>query len=116
MLTRTSLCRQAGCVARAQWHAPATRRSLASPASGSFNYETGTAAGVKYAARDIPGPTAQVALVSQAGTRYETAPGLTLGLQNYAFKVCLRHIPSHHRLFTDDLSGYRQAIKSQNPA
>ncbi|KAG8625613.1 hypothetical protein KVT40_006014 [Elsinoe batatas] len=62
------------------------KRYLASPASGSFSYDTATAAGIKIAGRDVPGPTTQLAVVAKAGTRYEPLPGLTLGLQNFAFK------------------------------
>lgn len=83
MLTR-SLRRHAERTIRGQWQA---KRGLASPASGSFSYDTGSAAGIKYAARDMPGATTQLALVSQAGTRFEPAPGLTLGLEGFAFKV-----------------------------
>ncbi|KAF2771608.1 LuxS/MPP-like metallohydrolase [Teratosphaeria nubilosa] len=62
------------------------RRNLAAPASGSFLYETAEQAGVKYASREIPGPVSGIALVSQAGTRFQTAPGLTEALKWYAFK------------------------------
>ncbi|KAF2857591.1 LuxS/MPP-like metallohydrolase [Piedraia hortae CBS 480.64] len=61
-------------------------RGLAEPASGSFQYQTGDAAGVKFASRDIPGPVSTIGLVSQAGTRYQPLPGLTEGLRWYAFK------------------------------
>jgi len=71
--------------------APATRRGLASPASGSFQYQTGEAAGVKFASRDLPGPTATVALVAKAGTRYQSLPGLAEGLEKYAFRVWWTH-------------------------
>ena len=89
MLSRSAFGRQTQRALRQQWQQPASRRGLAAPASGTFQYETGTASGVKFASRDIPGPTTQLALVSQAGTRFETLPGLTIGLQSYAFKVRL---------------------------
>lgn len=38
----------------------------------------------------MPGPTTQLAIVSKAGTRYEPLPGLTIGLQNFAFKSTAR--------------------------
>jgi ubiquinol-cytochrome c reductase core subunit 2 len=63
------------------------RRGLASPASGSFQYEAGEAKGVKYASRDFAGPTTTLALVCKAGTRFEPLPGLTEGLANFAFRV-----------------------------
>jgi len=90
MLSRSALGRQTQRAVRQQWQQPASRRGLAAPASGSFQYETGNAAGVKYAARDMPGPTTHLALVSQAGTRFETLPGLTVGLQTFAYKVRTR--------------------------
>lgn len=66
-------------------------RGLAAPASGSFQYETGNASGVKYASRDIPGATTTLAVVAKAGSRYEPLPGYSDALEKFAFKV--RHIP-----------------------
>lgn len=86
MVLRQTLGRHAS---RAIRPVPATRRGLASPASGSFSYQTGEAAGVKFASRDLPGPTATVALVAKAGTRYQSLPGLAEGLEKYAFRVLL---------------------------
>ncbi|KAF2156194.1 LuxS/MPP-like metallohydrolase [Myriangium duriaei CBS 260.36] len=86
MLSRSVLSRQSRRAACKQCTQLTGRRGLAAPASGSFQYETGTAAGVKFAARDVPGPTTHLALVSQAGTRFETRPGLAIGLTNFAFK------------------------------
>ncbi|KAF2432303.1 LuxS/MPP-like metallohydrolase [Tothia fuscella] len=62
------------------------KRGLAAPASGSFAYQTGDAAGTKFASRDLSGPTTTLALVAKAGTRFQTLPGLTEGLQNFAFR------------------------------
>lgn len=66
---------------------PATRRGLAAPASGSYNYLSGEAAGVKFASRSLAGPTSTLALVAKAGTRYQPLPGLAEGLEKFAFKV-----------------------------
>jgi ubiquinol-cytochrome c reductase core subunit 2 len=63
------------------------RRGLAAAASGSFAYETGDASGVKFASRDLPGPTTTLAIVAKAGTRYQPLPGFTEGLEKFAFKV-----------------------------
>jgi hypothetical protein len=63
------------------------KRGLAAAASGSFSYETGEAGGVKLASRDVPGPTTTVAVVARAGTRFQPLPGLTEGLEKFAFKV-----------------------------
>ena len=98
MLSRSALARQTQRAARAL---PTTSvRGLASPASGSFAYETGSANGVKIASRDMPGPMTKLALVSKAGTRYEPLPGLTLGLQSFAFKVCADQPFNHRHLLT----------------
>ncbi len=67
---------------------PGNRRGLAAAASGSFSYETGEAAGVKFASRDLPGPTTHLAVIAKAGTRYQPRPGFADGLENFAFKVC----------------------------
>lgn len=87
MFSRTTACRGAQRAARTQAVRPAQRRGLAAPASGSFQYQSGEAKGVKFASRDFAGPTTTLALVSKAGTRYEPLPGLTEGLQNFAFRV-----------------------------
>ena len=58
-------------------------------ASGSFQYDTGDASGVKIASRDLTGATTTLALVAKAGTRYQNLPGFTDGLEKFAFKVSL---------------------------
>ena len=60
---------------------------MAAVASGTFNYETGEGAGVKFASRDLTGPTTTVAVVAKAGTRYQVLPGFSDGLEKFAFKV-----------------------------
>lgn len=69
---------------------PANRRGLAAAVSGStsFSYDTADVGGVKVASRDVAGPTTKLAVVAKAGTRYQSAPGLTSGLEQFAFKVC----------------------------
>ncbi|KAF2716422.1 LuxS/MPP-like metallohydrolase [Polychaeton citri CBS 116435] len=84
MLSRATLGRQAQRAARRSWQQQS--RGLAAPASGSFQYETSEVNGVKTASRDQPGPLTTLAIVSQAGTRFQTLPGLTEGLEKYAFK------------------------------
>jgi ubiquinol-cytochrome c reductase core subunit 2 len=85
MLSRSTACRGAQRAAHAA--RPAQRRGLASPASGSFQYQSGEAKGVKYASRDFAGPTTTLALVAKAGTRFQPLPGLTEALANFAFRV-----------------------------
>ena len=64
-----------------------SRRGLAAAAPGSFQYETGEAAGIKYASRDLPGPTTTLTVVARAGTRYQPLPGYADALEKFAFKV-----------------------------
>jgi ubiquinol-cytochrome c reductase core subunit 2 len=88
MISKASLSRSAQLGLRRQCCAqPNNRRGLAAAASGSFSYETGDAAGIKFASRDLPGPTTTVAVVSRAGTRFQPLPGYTEGLEKFAFKV-----------------------------
>ena len=103
MISRTTLGRNAQravlrrqCQCQAQ---PNNRRGLAAAASGSFTYETGEAAGVKYGSRDLPGPTTHVAVVAKAGTRYQPAPGFTDGLEKFAFKV---RVEKGRKILNDD--------------
>jgi ubiquinol-cytochrome c reductase core subunit 2 len=82
MLSRSAISRQAQ---RALRCAQSTRGYAA--ASGSFQYQTSDANGLKVASRDQAGPVTTLALVAKAGTRYEFVPGLAEGLERYAFKV-----------------------------
>jgi hypothetical protein len=61
--------------------------------STSFSYDTSEVAGIKVATRDVAGPTTKLAVISKAGTRYQLFPGLTTGLEHFAFKV--RKINGH---------------------
>ncbi|KAI1813329.1 ubiquinol-cytochrome C reductase complex CORE protein 2 precursor [Poronia punctata] len=88
MLSRTALSRGIQLAARKQ--TPSQLRGYAAAAGSaiptSFAYETTDVAGVKVATRDSRGPTTKLAVVAKAGTRYEPAPGLTVGLEEFAFK------------------------------
>ncbi|KAH8677707.1 ubiquinol-cytochrome-c reductase complex core protein 2 [Xylariales sp. PMI_506] len=88
MFSRTALSRGAQLAARRQASAKvAQRRGYAAAASSSsLTYETTDVAGVKIATRDSHGPTTKLAIVAKAGTRYQPAPGLTVGLEEFAFK------------------------------
>ncbi|KAG9241358.1 putative cytochrome b-c1 complex subunit 2 [Calycina marina] len=90
MISRSAIGRNAQLALKRQCCVqPATRRGLAAAVSGGstqFSYETAEAGGIKIASRDIAGPTTKLALVAKAGTRYESAPGLTIGLEHFAFK------------------------------
>ena len=90
MISRSAIGRNTQLALRRQCCVqPANRRGLAATISGStqFNYESADVAGIKIASRDIAGPTTKLALVAKAGTRYQSAPGLTAGLEQFAFKV-----------------------------
>ncbi|TLD34323.1 hypothetical protein PspLS_00884 [Pyricularia sp. CBS 133598] len=69
----------------------AQTRGFASPApgatgTGSASYEPTSIGGLKVASKDAHGPTTKLALVVKAGTRYQPQPGLTVGLEEFAFK------------------------------
>ena len=93
MISRSAIGRNAQLALRRQCCVqPANRRGLAAAVSGStsFSYETTDVAGIKVASRDVSGPTTKLAVVAKAGTRYQSAPGLTTGLEQFAFKVRLK--------------------------
>ena len=91
MISRASLSRNVQLAVRRQGPIhPSNRRGLAAAASGSFSYETGEAVGVKFASRDLAGPTTTLAVVAKAGTRYQVLPGFSNGLEQFAFKVSCR--------------------------
>ena len=88
MISKASLGRSVRLGLRTQCRArPGNSRSMAAAASGSFSYETGDVSGVKYASRNLPGPTTTVAVVARAGTRFQPFPGFSEGLEKFAFKV-----------------------------
>jgi hypothetical protein len=95
MISRSKIGRQGQLALRRQCCVqPAKRRGLAAAVSGStsFSYDTADVAGVKVASRDVSGPTTKLAVVARAGTRYQSLPGLTVGLEQFAFKVRIYHM------------------------
>ncbi|KAL9005098.1 MAG: hypothetical protein Q9188_002118 [Gyalolechia gomerana] len=91
MIPRTSLPRAAQRVLRSQTsRRPSDCRTLATAKSPGFNYETGEVNGIKFASRDLPGPTTQLAVVARAGTRFQVYPGFAEGLEKFAFKSTYR--------------------------
>jgi len=92
MAMRQAFGRQASNAIRPQKALPGTRRGLAAPASGSFNYQQGDASGVRFAARDMSGPVTTLAVVARAGTRYQPLPGLAEGLEKFAFRVRIQEM------------------------
>lgn len=94
MISTVSFARNARLGFRCRCRArPSNRRGLAAAASGSFSYQTGEVSGVKYASRDLPGPTTTVAVVARAGTRFQPLPGFSEGLEKFAFKVSKSNNP-----------------------
>ncbi len=95
MISRSALARGSKLALSRQGRAPVQRRALASAApagSTSSSFEPAEIAGIKVAARDAHSPTIKLAVVAKAGTRYEPGPGLTVGLEEYAFKVRQRRL------------------------
>ncbi|KAL2116327.1 hypothetical protein VTJ04DRAFT_8494 [Mycothermus thermophilus] len=86
MICRPALSRGSQLALRRQGVQKLAQRGFAAAASPKTSYEPTTIAGVKVAARDDNGPTTRLAVVAKAGTRYELLPGLTVGLEEYAFK------------------------------
>ncbi|KAF4581955.1 ubiquinol-cytochrome-c reductase complex core protein 2 [Ophiocordyceps camponoti-floridani] len=90
MISRHSLARPAQHAARLSCSAnPLRRRGFAAAAStGAF--QTDEVSGLRVASRDAHGPTAKLAIIAKAGTRYQPLPGLTVGLEEFAFKTTQR--------------------------
>ncbi|KAK4248589.1 Metalloenzyme, LuxS/M16 peptidase-like protein [Corynascus novoguineensis] len=86
MICRPALSRGSQLALRRQGAAKLAQRGFAAAASPKPSYEPTTIAGVKVASRDDNGPTTRLAVVAKAGTRYEPLPGLTVGLEEFAFK------------------------------
>ena len=89
MICREALSRGSQLALRRQGAAKLAQRGFAAVASPKASYEPTTVAGVKVASRDDNGPTTRLAIVAKAGTRFEPLPGLTVGLEEFAFKAGL---------------------------
>lgn len=98
MICRPALSRGSQLALRRQGAAKVAQRSFAAVSSPKASYEPTTIAGVKVASRDDNGPTTRLAIVAKAGTRYEPLPGLTVGLEEYAYKACGTDTQSSPRL------------------
>jgi len=98
MISRSAIGQNAQLALRRQCCAqPASRRGFVAAVSGStsFSYESADVGGVKVASRDVTGPTTKLAVVAKAGTRYQSLPGLTSALEQFAFKVRTCRSSSH---------------------
>lgn len=89
MISRSALSRGSQQALRRAGAAKTVQRGFAAAASEKASYEPTTIAGLKVASRDDHGPVTRLAVVAKAGTRYEPLPGLTVGLEEFAFKARL---------------------------
>ena len=87
MISRSSLARHAQQAARRSWGARSLQQRSFAAAASSGAFETSDISGLKVASRDAHGPTTKLAIVAKAGTRFQPLPGLTVGLEEFAFKV-----------------------------
>ncbi|CAK3878243.1 Cytochrome b-c1 complex subunit 2, mitochondrial [Lecanosticta acicola] len=88
MIARSAIQRQTQRALRQSWNQ--STRGYAATTSGSLQYQQGDSNGIKFASRDNAGVVSSVALVSKAGTRYQTLPGLAEALVRYAFRTTER--------------------------
>jgi len=86
MISRSSLARHAQQAARRSWGARSLQQRSFAAAASSGAFETSDISGLKVASRDAHGPTTKLAIVAKAGTRFQPLPGLTVGLEEFAFK------------------------------
>jgi len=87
MISRSALSRSSQLALRSRGAAKIAQRGFAAAASENASYEPTNIAGLKVASRDDGGPTTRLAVIAKAGTRYEPLPGLTVGLEEFAFKA-----------------------------
>jgi len=119
MISRSALSRGSQLALRRQGAASLPQRGFAAVASPKASYEPSDIAGVKVAARDDHGPTTRLAVIAKAGTRYEPLPGLTVGLEEFAFKNTQKRsalrITRESELLGGQLSAYhtREALVLQ---
>ncbi|GAO14615.1 hypothetical protein UVI_02009330 [Ustilaginoidea virens] len=86
MISRSSLAKSAQQAIRRSCRAQSLQRRGFAAATTTGAFETADASGLKVASRDAHGPTTKLAVVAKAGTRYQPLPGLTVGLEEFAFK------------------------------
>jgi len=89
MICRSALSRGSKLALRRQGCARLAQRRgyAAAAATTDASYEPTDIAGIKVASKDPHGPTTKLAIVAKAGTRYQPLPGLTAGLEGFAFQV-----------------------------
>lgn len=103
MIGRSALTRGARLALRRQDCAKVAQRGYAAAASTeAASYESTDINGIKVASRDPRSPTARLAIVAKAGTRYQPLPGLSVGLEEFAFKASLRASGDTGRMGRED--------------
>ncbi|OAA67869.1 ubiquinol-cytochrome c reductase complex core protein [Niveomyces insectorum RCEF 264] len=131
MLSRSAVSRASQLALRRQAaHRPATRgyaaaaaavstsssASSSSSVSSTAAFEPTNIGGITVVSKDPQGPATKLAVVAKAGTRYQPAPGLTAGLEGFAFKNTLKRsalrITRESELLGGQLTAYhtREAI------
>ncbi|KAL2265165.1 hypothetical protein VTJ83DRAFT_6265 [Remersonia thermophila] len=113
MICRPALSRGSQLALRRQGAAKLAQRGFAAVASPKSSFEPTTIAGVKVASRDDNGPTTRLAVVAKAGTRYEPLPGLTVGLEEFAFKNTNKRSALRITRETELLGGQLQAYHTR---
>ncbi|ODA81021.1 hypothetical protein RJ55_03983 [Drechmeria coniospora] len=86
MIPRTSFARTAQQAARRPCSVQSLQRRGFAAVASTGAFETSDVSGLKVASRDTHGPTTKLAIVAKAGTRFQPLPGLTIGLEEFAFK------------------------------
>lgn len=87
MIPRSLLARNAQQAIRRSRGASSLQSRGFAAAVGTGAFDTADVSGLKVASRDAHGPTTKLAVVAKGGTRYQPLPGLTVGLEEFAFKV-----------------------------
>ncbi|CAN8103957.1 unnamed protein product [Discula destructiva] len=89
MIGRSALTRGAQLSLRRDGAKLAQRRAYAATAGASTetaSFESTDINGINVASRDPRSPTTRLTVVAKAGTRYQPLPGLSVGLEEFAFK------------------------------
>ncbi|KAL1889198.1 ubiquinol-cytochrome c reductase core subunit 1 [Sporothrix stenoceras] len=116
MISRSAVSRASQVALRRQSCAQAQSRGFAAAASTPAAFEATEVSGVSVVSKDAHGPSTKLAIVAKAGTRYQPAPGLTAGLEGFAFKNTLKRsalrITRETELLGGQLTSYhtREAI------
>lgn len=114
MISRSAVSRASQLALRRQ--SCAQSRGFSAAASSSAAFEPTEVSGVAVVSKDAQGPSTKLAIVAKAGTRYQPAPGLTAGLEGFAFKNTLKRsalrITRETELLGGQLTSYhtREAI------